>query len=817
MSRTLGANGVYLLTVPRSPGSVSLLLLIAAGLVGQAGAQQPSGAAPPDSEVVVGTVRDSLSGAALRLAIVRVLETGQSVLTDDAGQYRVAAPPGVIHLTVRQIGYAPATLAVNAVGAVTRQDVSLAPAPVALPPVTVNAPEDPARRIIAAAIARKHELFRRIHDYRYTAAVKFVVRDLGKPADSAASVLVITETRTSAYWEQPDRYQETIVARRQSSNLNAAENLVTVGEIVNFNRERIDLRRYALVSPIADDALEYYDYRLLDTLAVEGHRAFRLAVRPRSDASPLFVGVIDVADTTYDLAAIDLGVNRTVRFNFVRNLRYRQSLRDMGGGRWMPYEIRLDGEVHIGFPHPGLPGDLAFEHVAALGDFRFDEGNRPPDLREFRVVVSAAADHPDSAVWADPRTIPLSIAESSAWARIDSVARRPPSVVARLRDGAAAVAFASADPDFFHFNRVDGPYLGSGNTWRDGSELTLDTKVGYATGSERWHYRAGGRVRLAEARRLSAGAWYHDETVNRPTLVSRAYNPTYRALLFRVDPLDYYRERGLTLALDGKLVDFTRLGLRYDDQRQSTLPVVTDYSVFSARRPQRPNPVIVGGTLRSVSATFTYDSRPQLRDPDGDVYLPSLTWTRLMVGAELAAHDVLQGDFSFRRYSFLVQRRQRTLNLGVTTVVAAGGLATGWVPPQRYFAVDFGMRALTFQAGGFNTPRDSNYSGTRALMVTLRHDFDRLLFAKSRLPLIRKLPFTLSVHGGAFWTDFANHPSNPGDSLLVSAPRAYTEVGFGLGNLTPFLSPLDLAVHFTWQLSSYPTRRFQFGIGTTRP
>ena len=73
------------------------------------------------------------------------------------------------------------------------------------------------------------------------------------------------------------------------------------------------------------------------------------------------------------------------------------------------------------------------------------------------------------------------------------------------------------------------------------------------------------------------------------------------------------------------------------------------------------------------------------------------------------------------------------------------------------------------------------------------------------------------MHGGAFWTDFAAHPPNPGDSLLVTASRPYSEVGFGFGNLTPFLSPFNLAVHFTWQLSTYPTRRFQFGFGTTRP
>jgi len=483
----------------------------------------------------------------------------------------------------------------------------------------------------------------------------------------------------------------------------------------------------------------------------------------------------------------------------------------------MPYEIRLRGEVHLGIPLPGFPRDLAFEHVASLADFRFDEGDRPPDLREFRVVVSAAADRPDSNAWTGPGGLPLSPAESSAWARIDSLAQQPPSFGDRVRDGVGLAAFATGDPDFFHFNRVDGTYLGAGHTWREASGLTLDSKLGYAIGSERWQYRAGGRLQLSEPQRRWIGAWYHDETVTRPTFVSRAYNPTYRALLFRLDPRDYYRERGFTLAAGTKLLDFTRLELRYDDQRQTNLPVVTDYSVFTARRPQRPNPVILDGTLRSISGSLIYDSRSMLRRKDADVYLPTLAWTRVTLGAEIAAHDVLHGDFSYRRYSVLIERRQRTLNLGVTTLFAAGGLATGWVPPQRYFTVDFGMRALTFQAGGFNTTsRDTNYSGTRAAMITLRHDFDRLLFAKSGLPLIRRLPFTLSVHGGVFWTDFNGHPPNPGDSLLFTARRAYTEAGFGLGNLTPFLSPINLAIHFTWQLSSYPTRRFQFGLGLTR-
>jgi len=69
---------------------------------------------------------------------------------------------------------------------------------------------------------------------------------------------------------------------------------------------------------------------VLDTLAVDGRRVFRLALAPRSDASPLFVGVNRHRRFRVRRWAIDVGVNRTVLFNFVRNLRYRQRLRRHG-------------------------------------------------------------------------------------------------------------------------------------------------------------------------------------------------------------------------------------------------------------------------------------------------------------------------------------------------------------------------------------------------------------------------------------------------------------------------------------------------------
>jgi len=796
-------------------GPTTFLFVVCASALGLIwpGAARAQQSAPVDTVVIAGTVYDSLGNAPLRLASVRVAGMDRATLTDDAGHYVLAGPAGDITLEVRRIGYRPASVHLVAVTRSAHQDVLLQALPVGLSPVVVTAADDPARRIIARAIARKHERLAAIHDYAYDAFVKFVLRDLDQPPDSSRAVVLITETRTSAYWEQPGHYQETILARRQSS-IDPERNLVSVGEIVNFNRNRIDLRRYSLVSPIADDALDYYRYRVLDTLVLDGRRALRLAIEPQTQAAPLFAGVIDIADSTYDVLGIDVGVNDAVQFRFIRNLRYRQLLRDMGEGRWMPAEIRLSGDIavtvplaHWAVPIPWFPRRPAFEHVATLRDFRFNEGHRPPGLREYRVVVDDRADRADSATWAADGAIPLTPAERAAWARVDSL-RRVPNFRERVRRGIAVTTLVVNQPDVFRYNRVDGLSVGPGRTTREIPGVVLDARLAYAASAERLQYRVGGEVRLSEPQRVWLSASFHDETLSRATLGLRPRGPDpLNALLFGIDRLDYYRERGVTLGMHGKLLDFTQLDLRYADERQFSLPVTTTYAMFPNRRfPERPNPSIADGRMRTVAATLAYDSRPMIRRRRSDTRLAGATFTRVSFNVEVASPHFTPSDFWFHRYWMELERRQRTLGLGLTTLQAAAGIATGLVPPQREFGVDLGLRGVALQSG-VRSLGDSVTYGTRVAMLTLRHDFGRLLLAHSHLPGVQDLPFTVTLEAGTVWSQLAGVPGT----------SHYSRIGFALGNLTPFLMPFDLGVRCNWPLGTDPLQRFQFGVDLSGP
>jgi hypothetical protein len=696
--------------------------------------------------------------------------------------------------------------------------------------------------IMARMLARRSATVGAVRDARYVTWARYTARDLDRRVDRSRDVALVDETRGSAWWQRPDDYSETVEARRRAGR-GGLPGLPGVAELANVLVERVELgeagsgggsaggrsrgsgrlrtrgARYSLPLPFAKDAASYYDFRPLDTVRLDGRLAYRVAVVPRPGTTPLFTGTLDIADSTFDLLAADLGVNDGVSFQGVDSLRYRIEFADAGAGRWLPRTIRFGGVLRprvdapavprevAGIRVPIVPSHLAFVQTAALDSFELDGGREPADAREYRLVIREGAERPDSAVWLQPPALPPTDAEQAAFAHADS-SEQHPGTIARLGRGAGAVMRLASDPGFFHYSRVDGVYLGARTDWLVNDGLIVTTGAGYAFGRETWQYRAGVRARLWEAGRLWVGASARDETVTRPTLISGAYNPTFRALFTRADPLDYFRERGLTLSIGARIIGRTRLDVRYDDAVQSSLDTLPGPGLAS----QRANPAILDGHLRSVTTTLSFDSRRLQRRAGTDFLLPGPSWIRFTAEAEVAAPSLIPNDFAYRRYALQLVRQQASF-LGSTTVALAGGFATGDLPPQRYFMVDFGMGVLAADGIGFSTLQRTNYSGNRAAVIAVRHDFDRRLFAASGIPLLRRLPAVLSVNAGVFWTTFVGGQLFAADSMLQAAPAPYREVGFSLGNLTPFLAPFNLAAQFSWQLSSYPTRRFRFGVG----
>jgi len=757
--------------------------------------------------IISGTIYDQNNGLPIPAATVRVEGTGRSMLANDQGEYRLRLDPGQYRLKFSHIAHYSETVNVELPDSNLTLDIRLLQSVQMLKGMKVyQRAYDPAQRIIVQAIDRKKDLLSQLHDYSFEAYAKLVVKDKSK-IDSTA-IMLITETQLVSYWEQPDKYKEIILARKQTSNLPPDANMVTIGNILDFNRNRLEIDRYSVVSPTAYDALKYYNYYLLDTLYIDSQAIFRLEIEPKNQIEPLFVGTIDIADSSFAVVGVDVGFNEGLELPYFYDIRYNQQYTEFANKVWMPIEIGLSGTVDLNFP--GIPV-MSIDYRAALHKYTFDSNIPDGTFDEYAIEVDEKADDVDSTEWASGQLIPLNDEEDYGYKRIDSLENAPKPIYKNaIKYSLLGLLVISNGYDIFHYNRVEGAYLGLGtNGLKVTPKLNLSLKSGYAFDGEYWQHDYGFKYTLHERRRLWFGAEYHDIIAQRPTVISGDfYNSTFFNLWSKYDHVDYYHERGFQISTGTKLIKHTGIELSYNDFDQYSAPNHATFSIFKHDDPFRKNPEITKGKLRSLSAVFNWDSRQYMKTKKTEMPLNSLPYTLMKIGGEYADPEFIDNDFRFTRYYFSLEHNFRLFNVGISQISLYAGSSDRQLPPQKYYTVDYGGE-ISFKKCAFWTTGETNFIGNRVGSIYLNHNFGRYLFRRSGLPLIKKLPLTLSVQGGIFWTDFVNHTPQPDDSLDLVARKPFRELGFGIG----FPQLLGLKIIFSWQLSDYPTERFSFGMG----
>ena len=762
-----------------------------------------------DKVVLKGRTIALESGQPIGRVTIRVEETGLSTLSNDDGFYNLRLPTGEHTIKFSHIGYYSEELRIALTDSLIARDIKLRQAIHDMGAIEVYSRHyDPAQKIIAKAISRKREILERLSNFSYDAHTRLTVYD--KTVPDSSRIFAIIESQITAYWSKPDKFKEIITARRSSANIDVENTILALGQFLNFNRDRIDLDKYSVISPTAHDAMDYYNYYLIDTLVADGRNIFRLEIEPKNRQDPLCTGFIHIADSTYDVVEVDVAFTEAVRFPFISNLRFSQLCALFQNRFWMPIEIRYSADVELGVPVPGLPSNLSIIDIASIYNYDFDTGSQDYPFDEFALEVSKNADISDSTTWANGQTIPLTADELAAYHRIDSVANLPRPLTKKLLLGLAAapLLLTGSAADFFHFNRAEGAYAGASLDFSPISpRLNLGLKSGYAIDAQHWRRRCAITYRLPEGRQLFLGFDYHNEITRIPTVIS-TYEPTFTALFFKIDPYDYYHEEGFEVRTGIRILQKTNLGLQYNDLLQHSTNIATGYSIFRNRNDWRDNPAISDGRLRTMTTTVTLDTRPLLKIKDRVRRYTTSTYTRLIIGVEHSDPDWLGSDFDYRRFWMNLDFKVRVPGLDIGQVFLFACESNGQVPLQRLCTIDHGSW-ISFNSRGFATLKESNFYGDRAALVYWNQSLGRLPFQKSGLPLLKLLPFEMTLHGGVFWSEIQNRSDTLGRSLKTAAVP-YSEMGFGLSNLTPFLGPFNLNVNFTWQLSAYDTYRFRF-------
>jgi hypothetical protein len=245
--------------------------------------------------------------------------------------------------------------------------------------------------------------------------------DFGDFLDKKTGIFYLSESVSSFSFEQPDKIKEVMISSKVSGNNRAFsfnqasdlqfspyENLMDVDGISNRG----------IVSPIASNALFYYDYRLEGSYYENGIWINKIAVLPKRKNDPVHRGFIYIQDGTWRVHSTDLYLTKQAQIEFVDTLRINLTyvLADKESDIWMPGSMTL----RFVFGAFGFEGNGDF--VAVYSKYNVKPVFPKKQFKGGAVVkVLPEANKKDTVYWEEIRPIPLTDVEKLNYTQGDSL------------------------------------------------------------------------------------------------------------------------------------------------------------------------------------------------------------------------------------------------------------------------------------------------------------------------------------------------------------------------------------------------------------
>ncbi|MGV3761721.1 DUF5686 and carboxypeptidase regulatory-like domain-containing protein [Parapedobacter sp.] len=353
------------------------------------------------------------------------------------GIFKLTLPAGSYELVVRSVGYQQVIEPVDMAGDQHIQITVLAESYL-LDEVVIGNREDPAYAIIRQAIRQRKKHLNEAVPYTANVYIKGVQHLLQAPKkflgvdideigreigldSNRTGIVYLSESESRITVRPPDDFREEMVSSKFSGN-NRAFSFNRAADLkLNFyeNYQPIidGLGPRPFVSPIADNALGFYRYRLLGTAEENGLTVHKIEVTPRRKGEPLYQGDIYILDGLWRIYGVNLRLTKASGINILDTLDIRQEFIPIDSSQWQPSSIRFD---FIG----GLLGFRIGGYFAAVySDYATHPAIEKGAFNEV-LRIAEGVNKRDSAYWAAHRPLLLTEEERLDYIRKDSLQRR---------------------------------------------------------------------------------------------------------------------------------------------------------------------------------------------------------------------------------------------------------------------------------------------------------------------------------------------------------------------------------------------------------
>ncbi len=387
----------------------------------------------PLSGAVLGGRVTSVTGEPLAYGAIYVKGTSKGTTTNDQGYYTLDLAPGTYTVIFQVTGYAKKTLEVDLSQGNTTLNVVLSPTAIQLPEAVVKDGEDPAYAVIRKAIKKRKFYLRQVESYSCDVYIKGLQRVTEHPEkimglevdpdgdiDSVSGIIYLSESVSKFNFKQPDRIKEEMVSSKVSGDNQAFSYNRASDMLFNFYENVIeidDLSERGFVSPIANDAMLFYRYRLAGTIMEGDSLVNKIEVIPRRKADPCFRGYIYIMENSWRIHSTELLLTKDAQIDFVDTLLISQTFVPVEKDVWMLFTNTFT----FNFGFMGLKGNGFF--VGVNSNYIIDPDYPKKFFDNEEMYVNPDANQRDSSYWAGTRPVPLTPEEERDYHKRDSIMR----------------------------------------------------------------------------------------------------------------------------------------------------------------------------------------------------------------------------------------------------------------------------------------------------------------------------------------------------------------------------------------------------------
>lgn len=779
-------------------------------------------AAAHGQKQVTGIVRDERSGAPLAFANLLPEGVRTGVSSDMDGRFKLTVDAFPVLVRVSCIGYVPTRVTWESAG---HYEVRLRQSMEQLSSVDITPEENPAHRIIEAAIAN-----RRINDgvghhaHRYKAYSKTIFtlavdsallndtsRIAALPEDDRDAVrfagrqhILLMESATRCTSDPPKRTEEVITMRVSGLQDPSLLALAASSRSWSIYDAEIVLNERRFPGPLAPGSTKRYFFLIQDTLYVESDTVFLLSFRPRKGQRfDGLQGRIAIHSASY---AVQHVVAEPVEQKASLGMRIRQ-FHQRVGETWFP--VQVENTLFLDL--------LEVESYKLMGLMRVDLSAiethlalTARDLRGVDLVADRLVTRASMAYWDSLRSVPLDHKDLLTYHTIDSLGKAEGlDRAVKVLDALARGAIPYGPIEFpmgkvMAYNGYEGFRLGLGiRTNERLSRLLQGGGYGaYGMLDKAWKYGGELVVRPLPSRdvdlRFTAvndvtetGGWAFPGP--RAWLSEDSYRLLY---VSRMDAIERYSvEAGVRVARELKLwlgtertLRVDRTGYRYAEAPAEGVTIYRDSYLTGA--------FTFGLRYALGERGARLPGRYVVTDPGGPV---------LQLTAWRALEGLWEGEWDSWR---VVAQAEHTFRRGVRTLAlrVSGAMADPDAPAPFLFNLrgtyerDFSV-ATPF---AFESMRPNEFVADRSLMAHVRLGLGPVLWRKKH-----SRPALILVASAAVGE--MTHPENHAGWEMSTPEKGFYEAGFQLNSLLRS-NLVGLGVLVAYRLGPYAFEAFEDDI-----